>query len=169
VDSPAFTYITLIRTSPERLWQALTDPAFTRRYWQGTELVTDWRAGSTVVLRNPDRGLEVADPEQVVLESDPYRRLAYTWHTFTDGWARAYEVDAERRAALAAERRSQVSFDLEDLGGIVKLTVVHDHFDPGSAVLEGVSQGWPAILSNLKTLLETGDVLPEPRPAPVAG
>ena len=66
---------------------------------------------------------------------------------------------------MAAEPRSRVTFDIEDLGGLVKLTVVHDGFDPGSAVLEGVSGGWPAIISSLKSLLETGEVLPDPRPA----
>ena len=165
VQSPAFAYTTFIRTTPKQLWQALTDPAFTRRYWQGTEFETDWRAGSTMVLRNPDLGLEVADPEQVVLESDPYRRLSYTWHTFTEDWARAYKVDDEFLARVTGEGRSKVSFDIEQLGSMVKLTVLHDNFDEGSAVLEGVSQGWPAILSSLKTLLETGDVLPDPQAA----
>jgi uncharacterized protein YndB with AHSA1/START domain/DNA-binding transcriptional ArsR family regulator len=163
VSTPAFTYATFIRTTPERLWQALTEPDFTRRYWQGTEFATDWKAGSTMTLRNQDREVEVADPEQVVLESDPYRRLSYTWHTFTEEWARAYNLSDDFRARVAAERRSKVTFDIEDLGPTVKLTVVHDDFDPGSTVLESVSQGWPAVISNLKTLLETGDVLPEPQ------
>ncbi len=163
VSSPAFTYTTFIRTTPERLWQALTEPAFTRRYWQGTEFSTDWEAGSTMTVSNHDRGYEIADPEQLVVESYPYRRLSYTWHTFTEEWARAYDMSEEFRARVAAERRSKVTFDIEDLGQTVKLTVIHDDFDPGSTVLESVSQGWPAVISNLKTLLETGDVLPEPK------
>jgi uncharacterized protein YndB with AHSA1/START domain/DNA-binding transcriptional ArsR family regulator len=165
MSSPAFTYTTYIRTTPERLWQALTEPAFTRRYWQGTEFDTDWHTGSTMTLRNRDKGYEVTDPEQLVIESDPYRRLSYTWHTFTEGWARAYGVSEDFRARVATERRSKVTFDIEDLGQTVKLTVLHDDFDPGSTVLESVSQGWPAVLANLKTLLETGDILPERRPA----
>jgi Activator of Hsp90 ATPase homolog 1-like protein len=67
----------------------------------------------------------------------------------------------EFRDKVAAERRSKVTFDIEPAGQIVKLTVVHDDFEPGSIVLENVSQGWPAILANLKTLLETGDTLPD--------
>jgi DNA-binding transcriptional ArsR family regulator/uncharacterized protein YndB with AHSA1/START domain len=165
MSSPSFTYTTFIRTTAERLWHALTEPAFTRRYWQGTEFETDWKPGSTMTLRNSDKGYKVTDPEQLVIESDPFRRLSYTWHTFTDEWARAYNISEEFRARVAAERRSKVTFDIEDLGQTVKLTVVHDEFDPGSTVLESVSQGWPAVISNLKTLLETGDILPEPRPA----
>ncbi len=163
MDDNAFVYTTFIKTTPERLWQALTEPAFTRRYWQGIEYESEWKAGSSMTLRRPP-DLEVADPEQVVLEADPYRRLSYTWHTFSEEWARAFNVDEEFRARVAAEPRSKVTFDIEDLGGSVKLTVVHEGFGPGSLVRESVSGGWPAVLSNLKTLLETGDVLPEPTP-----
>jgi uncharacterized protein YndB with AHSA1/START domain len=161
MDSNAFVYTTYIRTTPEKLWQGLTDPAFTRRYW-GLEFATDWAAGSPVVWK--ERAAETADPEQVVLESDPHRRLSYTWHTFTPEWAKANGIDDETLARLCAERRSKVTFDIEDLGGgSVKLTVVHDGFEPGSTAREMVQHGWPALLSSLKTLLETGDTLPDPR------
>lgn len=80
VEHPQFVHTTYIKTTPERLWQALTDPAFTRRWWQ-TTFETDWHVGSPMVWDN--HGITIADPDQVVLESDPYRRLAYTWHTFT--------------------------------------------------------------------------------------
>jgi DNA-binding transcriptional ArsR family regulator/uncharacterized protein YndB with AHSA1/START domain len=163
VSSPSFTYTTFIRTTPERLWQALTEPAFTSRYWQGTEFDTDWKTGSTMTLRNRDLGLEIDDPGQLVIEADPYRRLSYTWHTFTEEWARAYDIGEEFLARVAMERRSKVTFDIQELGQTVKLSVVHDDFDPGSTVLESVSQGWPVVISSLKTLLETGDVLPEPQ------
>jgi uncharacterized protein YndB with AHSA1/START domain len=106
------------------------------------------------------QGVTIADPAQVVLEYEPYRRLSYTWHTFTPAWAEACGFDDERLATLAGERRSKVTFEIEPLGQQVKLTVVHDDFDPGSAVLELVSQGWPQLLSDLKTLLETGELLP---------
>ncbi|MEU1869497.1 uncharacterized protein YndB with AHSA1/START domain/DNA-binding transcriptional ArsR family regulator [Streptomyces ambofaciens] len=161
MDSNAFVYTTHIRTTPEKLWQGLTDPAFTRRYW-GVEFGTDWRDGSPVVWR--ERKAETADPEQVVLESDPFRRLAYTWHTFTPEWAEANGIDDATLARLSAERRSKVAFDIEDLGGgSVKLTVVHDGFEPGSTAREMIQHGWPALLSSLKTLLETGETLPEPK------
>ncbi len=153
---PEFVYTTYINTTPERLWQALTDPAFTKRYW-GVTFETDWHKGSTMTWHDP--GGAVADPEQVVLESDPYRRLSYSWHTFTPEWAKGNGISEEERAKLAAESRSKVTFQIEPHGAAVKLTVIHD--DGGSALIEAVSSGWPEILSNLKSLLETGDVLPK--------
>jgi uncharacterized protein YndB with AHSA1/START domain/DNA-binding transcriptional ArsR family regulator len=159
MDAGAFVYTTYIKTTPEKLWQGLTEPAFTRRYW-GLEFATDWQAGSTMAWEG--QGLKGTDPEQVVLESEPYRRLSYTWHTFTPEWAAASEVDAETRAAIAAEPRSKVTFEIEPLGDVVRLTVVHDGFAPGSTVREMIQNGWPALVSSLKTLLETGDVLPDP-------
>jgi len=161
-----FVYTTYISTTPERLWQALTDPSFTRRYW-GVAFESDWTAGSTMTLILDQGGVTIADPDQVVIESEPYRRLAYTWHTFTPEWAQAYGFSDEHRAKVASEPRSKVTFEIEPVGHQVKLTVVHDGFEPGSAVLEGVREGWPAILSSLKTLLETGEALPAlPDPAP---
>jgi DNA-binding transcriptional ArsR family regulator/uncharacterized protein YndB with AHSA1/START domain len=153
MSKPEFVYTTFIHTTPEILWKGLTDPAFTRQYWGGVSFETDWNPGSamTWVLEGDVR---IADPEQVILEADPYRRLSYSWHTFTPEWAAVYEVSAEQRAVSAAERRSKVTFDIEDLGDVVKLTVIHDDFEPGSAVLEGISEGWPRLLSDLKTFLE---------------
>ncbi|MEV0383336.1 SRPBCC domain-containing protein [Nonomuraea sp. NPDC050643] len=153
-----FVYTTYIRTTPDRLWEALTDPAWTKRYW-GVELESDWKAGSTVTWRQ--FGVTVEDPEQVVLESEPGRRLVYTWHTFTPEFGESVGWSAERLAELAGEPRSTVTFDIEQVGAMVKLTVVHGGFVPDSAVRAAVSEGWPALLSNLKTLLETGETLPE--------
>jgi uncharacterized protein YndB with AHSA1/START domain/DNA-binding transcriptional ArsR family regulator len=158
MDTPSFVYTTYIRTTPERLWQALTDPAFTERYW-GMVFESDWKPGSRYTLRQ--FGLSIADDEQVVLEADPYRRLSYTWHTFTPEWADALDLagDLER---LAAERRSKVTFDIEALDDEqVKLTVVHDDLEPGGRVITLISGGWPRVLANLKTLLETGETLPD--------
>jgi uncharacterized protein YndB with AHSA1/START domain/DNA-binding transcriptional ArsR family regulator len=152
-----FVYTTYINTTPEQLWQALTDPAFTRRYW-GATFASDWKVGSTMTWQ--EAGVTIADPAQVVLESEPYRRLAYAWHTFTPEWAETHGVSEEVFAKLATERRSKVTFQIEPLGQVVKLTVIHDGFDPGSTVLEMVSGGWPRLLSDLKTLLETGHTLP---------
>lgn len=156
MQKPEFVYTTYIKTTPEQLWQALTDPAFTRRYW-GTTFTTDWKAGSPMTWEYG--GVTIADPAQVVLESDPYRRLAYTWQTITPEFAETVGFSEEQRARFAAERRSKVSFDIEPHGEGVRLTVIHDDFDPGSAVLESVSGGWPLILASLKTLLETGRAL----------
>jgi uncharacterized protein YndB with AHSA1/START domain/DNA-binding transcriptional ArsR family regulator len=141
---PEFVYTTYIRTTPELLWRALTEPAFTRRYWQGMTFESDWKPGSHVRVTRTD-GSICDDPEQIVLESDPYRRLAYTWFDTTGGCQGGGEP----------EQRSQVTFDLEDLGERVKLTVTHDGFPSGSKVLQSISGGWPIVLSDLKTLLET--------------
>ena len=165
MDRPSFVYTTYIRTTPERLWQALTDPAFTDRYW-GATFQTDWEPGSTMSWSQ--RGVTIADPEQVVLESEPHRRLSYTWHTFTPELADALNLSDDARERIAAESRSKVTFEIEPLSEMVKLTVVHDGFEPGALVAEMVSQGWPPILSALKTLLETGETLPDSHEPPVS-
>jgi uncharacterized protein YndB with AHSA1/START domain len=157
MEKPTFVYTTYIKTTPEQLWQSLTDPAFTSRYW-GTTITTDWRVGAPMVWES--RGVVVSDPEQVVLEAEPYRRLSYTWQTVTPELAGAVGFSDEYLARLTAERRSKVTFDIEPAGENVKLTVVHDDFDTGSAMLESISGGWPKVLSSLKSLLETGDPLP---------
>jgi uncharacterized protein YndB with AHSA1/START domain len=122
---------------------------------------SDWKKGSTWDLEHKDVRLVVSDPEQVVLESDPCRRLSYTWHSFTPRWAAEVGMDEATAKAWRAEPRSKVTFDLQDVGrGVVKLTVTHDGFSPGSRVLAAISEGWPAVLSSLKSLLETGTALP---------
>jgi DNA-binding transcriptional ArsR family regulator/uncharacterized protein YndB with AHSA1/START domain len=165
-NQTTFVYTTYINATPEQVWQGLTEPAFTERYWRhpvsgGVSYRTDWEKGSAYDVAYDKVGLVVSDPEQVILESDPHRRLAYTWHTFTPEWATAHGVDEATVAAWRAEPRSKVAFDIEEAGaGVVKLTVVHDGFEPGSTVLDGVSGGWPAVVASLKTLLETGTALP---------
>src|SRR5580658_6700001 len=165
-DQKTFVYTTYIHATPERVWQGLTDPAFTERYWRhpasgGVSYRTDWQKGSAYDLVYDEVGLVIANSEQVVLESDPPRRLAYTWHTFSPEWAAAHQFDEATVAAWRAEPRSKVAFDIEEAGeGVVKLTVVHDGFASGSAVLDGVRGGWPAVIASLKTLLETGSALP---------
>ncbi|MGZ4166771.1 MAG: ArsR/SmtB family transcription factor [Solirubrobacteraceae bacterium] len=154
MDKPSFVYTTYIQTTPERLWEALTSPAFTQRYWTAA-FQTDWKPGSEMVWNLS--GVTVAHPDQVVLEADPPRRLSYTWHTFTPELARAAGVSEQRFAAAAAEPRSRVIFELEPAGDAVKLTVVHDGFPAQSTAAQLVSSGWPRVLSRLKTLLETGE------------
>jgi uncharacterized protein YndB with AHSA1/START domain len=157
VSHPEFVYTTYIRTTPDALWRALTDPAFTERYW-GVALRSDWQVGSEVVWEQ--HGVTIADPGQVVLEADPPRRLSYTFHTFTPEFGASVGFSDELLASIAAEPRSKVSFEIEPLGPKVRLTVVHDGFPQGSEVLGLVSGGWPAVVANLKTLLETGEPLP---------
>ena len=160
MEKPEFVYTSYIKTTPERLWQALTDPSFTRRWWQAT-FETDWEVGSPMTWNN--HGIVIADPEQVVLESDPFRRLAYTWHTFTPELNERLRFGEELFTKLSNERRSRVAFDIEPAGEMVKLTVVHDDFEPGSTAATMVRNGWPVFLSSLKTLLETGEPLPSTR------
>jgi DNA-binding transcriptional ArsR family regulator/uncharacterized protein YndB with AHSA1/START domain len=153
---PAFVYTIYIHTTPEQLWHALIDPAFTRRWW-GMTCQSDWSVGSTMIWERD--GVTLADPAQVVLESEPYRRLAFTWHSYTPELARLNGFSDELLAKVSSERRSRVTFDIAPIGQLVKLTVVHDDFEPGSSVAEMVSKGWPQVLSSLKTLLETGEPL----------
>jgi DNA-binding transcriptional ArsR family regulator/uncharacterized protein YndB with AHSA1/START domain len=158
MDKPDVVYATYIKTTPERLWQALTEPAFTKRYWD-TTFTTDWTKGSAMTWDN--HGVVLTDPGQVVVESDPYRRLAYTWHAITPELAGRFGWDDELYAAISGEPRSTVTFEIEPTGdGVVKLTVIHGGFGPGSRIAEMVSTGWPAVVASLKTLLETGDPLP---------
>jgi uncharacterized protein YndB with AHSA1/START domain len=140
-----FVYVTFIRTTPERLWTALTDPQFTRQYWFGVHADSDWKAGSPWQLVFADG--RVADTGEIV-EADPPRRLVIKWRN-------------EFRPELKAEGYSRCTMDLEPLSGVVKLTITHVMDQPESKLIEAVSGGWPHILSNLKTLLETGEVLPE--------
>ena len=159
-----FVYVTYIRTTPEQLWRALTDPAFTHRYW-GAGLVSDWKPGSRVLWQDaPDA--EPRDMDQVVLEADPYRRLSYTWHNYQPEHAEFFGWSGEYFAGLVKEKRSKVTFELEPHGATVKLTVIHDGFQADTEMLQAVSGrkkesgGWPEIIANLKTLLETGETFP---------
>jgi uncharacterized protein YndB with AHSA1/START domain len=146
MNEPKFVYVTYIATTPEKLWQALTDGAFTERYWFGTRIASDWNPGARVTFT---RGDLVSD-YGVVLECDPPRRLSYTWRV---------EFSEEFRN----ERPSRVTFEIEPMPGRaggttheVKLTVTHDDFDAGSKVFRAISGGWPLVLASLKSFLETG-------------
>ncbi len=151
-----FVYVTYIKTTPEELWQALTDSAFTRRYW-GVELESDWTVGSPVLTQAVPGG-QLRDLDMVVLESEPPRRLSYSWHNYQPEHAEIIGWTDEVFAELVKEKRSKVTFEIEPVESMVKLTVIHDDFEPDSEMLKGVSEGWPGILSSLKTLLETGEV-----------
>ena len=151
-----FVYTIYIKSTPKKLWRALTQPSLTKQWWT-ISMKSDWRVGSTYVLRQGRA--TIADPEMVVLASEPGLRLSYTWHTFSREWAGENGFDEELRAAFAAERRSVVTFTIQRVQKSVALTVEHGGFDPSSRVLDAVTQGWPPLLSSLKTLLETGEPL----------
>jgi uncharacterized protein YndB with AHSA1/START domain len=153
MTKPDFVYVTYIATTPEKVWQALVDTDVMRKYWCGFDPeipanvnVSDWRPGS----RWEHRRLDEAGTVQVVgkvVESTPPRRLVFTWGRPAD------EGDESRH--------SRVAFDIEpQRDGLVRLTVTHDDLARDPQMLSGVSGGWPKVLSNLKTLLETGHALP---------
>jgi uncharacterized protein YndB with AHSA1/START domain len=145
MGKPEFIYITYIETTPERLWEALTSSEFTRRYWWDTDAVSDWKVGSPFSLVTKGVTTDVGE----ILESDPPRRLSYTFQHVT--------AETPRNG-----RPSEVSFDLEQHGKLVKLTLTHQGFAADDRLLEGISKGWPAILSGLKSLLELGTPLDIP-------
>ncbi|MER6096013.1 SRPBCC family protein [Streptomyces sp. NPDC001728] len=159
MDSDTFVYTTYIRTTPDELWKALTDPESTRRFW-GVAFETEWTPGAPMVW--DEGGRRTADPEQVVLEAEPGRRLSYTWHTFTPEWAEAVRLGRDVYERLARERRSRVTFVIEPSGDTVKLTVTHDDLAADGLMKGLIGEGWPALVSSLKSLLETGEELPEP-------
>ncbi len=137
---PEFVYVTYIESTPEKVWGALTDADLTAAYW-GHANVSDWQVGSSWAHRRTD-GSGVDDVVGEVLESDPPRRLVTSWRDPQD-----------------TAKSSTVSFTIQPHEGIVRLTVAHTElWDAGA--LSDVSFGWPAVLSNLKSLLETGHVLP---------
>jgi uncharacterized protein YndB with AHSA1/START domain len=132
-----------IRATPEEVWEAITSAEFTRQYFHETNIESDWQVGSPVVYYNDDRSIAV-DGE--VIEVDRPNRLSYTWHVL-------YNEDA------AKEDPSRVTWELEQVEDACRLRMTHDRFPEGSVVPDGVRDGWPAIISNLKTLLETGRAL----------
>lgn len=148
MSKPQFVYVTYIETTPEKLWEALTSSTFTRQYWFGSEVRSDWKVGSPFALVMDGATTDSGE----ILEADPPRRLSYSFKH-------------QKFEELRNEPISRVLFTLEPFGALVKLTVLHDGFVAGGKYLGAVSNGWPAILSGLKSLLETGKVLAIPRAA----
>ncbi len=138
-----FVYVTFIRTTPEKLWRALTEPEFTRQYWMGTVQECEWKPGASWKIVFPDGRL--ADSGEVV-EIEPHRKLVLRWinHLFPE---------------MTAEGHSRMTYLLEPQGEVVKLTVKHEMDKSGSKFIKAVSTGWPMILSSLKSLLESGKSL----------
>jgi len=145
-----FVYVTYIRTTPDRLWSALTDAEFMTQYWFGMHCDSQWTPGSAWKLMSPNG--EVLDAGEV-LEADPPRRLVIRWHH-------------QNKAELKAEGDSLCTMELEPNGPAVKLSITHTIERDASKLIAAVSGGWPKILSNLKSLLETGSpVLQDAYPA----
>lgn len=142
-ERPTFVYVTYIESTPQLVWQALTDPDITATYW-GHSNVSDWQVGSRWEHQRID-GSEIADCLGTVIESDPPTRLVTTW---------------EDPTAETPVEPSRVTFTIEQHGEIVRLTVTHENL-PDQANRDLAAKGWAAVLSNLKSFLETGHVLPE--------
>jgi uncharacterized protein YndB with AHSA1/START domain len=140
MSSETFVYVTYIRTTPEKLWSALTTPEFQRQYWFGVQQESEWTVGSSWRMVFSDG--RVADSGEV-LEAEPPKRLVLKWRN-------------EFREDLKDAGFSRCTYELESLDDVVKLTVTH--VSESRAFIEAVSGGWPKILSNLKSLLETGQV-----------
>ena len=145
-----FVYVTYIRTTPAKLWQALIDPEMTRQYWAGTWQESDWKRGSSWRIMIPDG--RVGDSGEV-LEIEPGQRLVLSWRN-------------EFQPELSEEGYSRLTYELEPLGESVKLTLIHEMDRPASKLIDAVSQGWPHLLASLKSLLETGEPLVETRTWP---
>ncbi|CAH0440857.1 SRPBCC family protein [Ralstonia pseudosolanacearum] len=137
-----FVYVTYIRTTPETLWSALTDAEFMKQYWFGMHCESQWTAGSAWRLVSGDG--QVFDTGEIV-EADPPRRLVIRWLH-------------QSRPELKAEGASHCTMELEPTGAAVKLSITHTIEREASKLIEAVSGGWPKILSNLKSLLETGSI-----------
>ena len=144
-----FVYVTYIRTTPEKLWSALTDAEFMKQYWFGTHCESEWTPGSSWKMVYPDG--TITDAGEIV-EAEPPRRLVI-------------RLQHQVKPELKAEGESLCTMVLEPSGTAVKLSITHTIEHEPSKLIEAVSGGWPKILSNLKSLLEMGSaVLKDPYP-----
>jgi uncharacterized protein YndB with AHSA1/START domain len=154
-ENTSFVYVTYIRSTPEKVFEAITKPEIARRYW-GHENVSEWTPGSDWrhVRDNDERTVNIVGK---VIEVDSPTRLVITW--------------ASPAQAADPDRYSRVTFDVAAYEGMVRLTVTHDELEAGSGMAKGIQQGWPIVLCSLKSLLETGqgiDVFAKPRAAQAA-
>lgn len=144
MDKAKFVYIVYINSTPEKVWNALGDSELIKLYWGRHRNVSDWKPGAKWSHQDYDDANKV-DIEGEVVESIPPNKLVLTW------------CDPSDRGK--ADETSRVTFEIEPFMDTVKLTVTHDELKPGSKMDQGIRQGWPAVLSSLKTLLETGQPL----------
>ena len=138
-----FVYVTFIRSTPQKVWSALTSPETMRKYWFNMTQESDWTPGSTWTMKFENGS--VADAGEI-LEADPPRRLVIKWLN-------------EFRPELKAEGPARCTYEIEEVQDAVKLTIIHESEVEDSKVITAVSGGWPRILSNLKSYLETGEVV----------
>jgi uncharacterized protein YndB with AHSA1/START domain len=137
-----FVYVSYIRTTPAKLWSALTDAEFMKQYWFGMHCESQWTAGSSWTMVSGEG--QIFDAGEIV-EAEPPRRLVIRWQN-------------QRRPELKAEGYSLCTIELEPTGTAVKLSITHTIEREPSKLIEAVSGGWPKVVSNLKSLLETGAI-----------
>jgi len=145
MSKPKFVYVTYITTTPEKIWNALTDGEVTKQYWVRHNNVSDWNPGSTWKHQDYDDPTKV-DIVGTVVEARPPERLVVTWASPGD--------------TGNAAKTSRVTYDIAPYQDMVRLTVTHEDLEPDSEMLRGITFGWPLVLSSLKTLLETGTAMP---------
>ncbi len=143
-----FKYVTIIKADIEQVWDALTLPEFTERYWHNSTVESDWKEGSKITFTNDDKdGVRSVGVVGEIIECQRPSRLSYSW-------------SFPRMPEVCDEAPSVVTFELETVGEATKLTVIHDQFEEGATHFEMISFGWPVVLSNMKTFLETGKTIP---------
>jgi uncharacterized protein YndB with AHSA1/START domain len=153
MEKATFVYATFIRTTPEKLWQALTSGDFSEKYWIGFRFEAELKAGGALRIL-PPKGMEQhGDHAGKVLVCEPYRKLVYTWNCKDEP-----EIAAKR------DSLSRVTYELTPMGPLVRLRLIHENLLPEDLesdpnTFRGINNGWPGILSSLKSLLETGNAL----------
>ena len=146
MSDPDYVYVVYIRATPQTVWNALTDGHSTAAFWYGRTNESSWQKGDTVTFRRPDGGIDFSGE---VFEADPPRRLSHGFLHPAPG-------------PLHDEGDTRVTYDIVEVDdGVVRLTMTHSGFPAGSIIRQGVARGWPVILSGLKSLLETGEALPD--------
>ena len=153
METTEFVYAIFIRTTPEKLWEALTSGDFSEKYWFGFHIEVEQKAGGAVRIIPPKGMEEHGDHAGSVLECVPGRKLVYTWNP-------------KDKPELVKKRHglSRVTYELTPMGHQVKLRLIHENLLPEDIekdpnTFHGVNNGWPAVLSSLKSLLETGEAM----------
>ncbi len=153
MEKPTFVYATFIRTTPEKLWEALTNGDFSEKYWFGFRIELELKAGGKVRILPPKGMEEHGKHAGKVLVCEPYRKLVYTWNPKDEP-----EVAAKR------EGPSRVTYELKPMGQMVRFRLIHENLLPEDIekdpdTFRGINNGWPAVISSLKSLLETGEAI----------
>ncbi len=153
MEKTEFIYATFIRTTPEKLWEALTNGDFSEKYWMGFRIELELKAGGNVRIVPPSNPEIYGDHAGKVLVCEPCRKLTYTFVTKDTP-----EVAQKRQSP------SRVTYELTPMGPLVKLRLIHENLLPEDQEKDpnqfrGINNGWPAILSSLKSLLETGEAI----------